>query len=233
MVDLGGHPIIWHIMKHYASFGCKEFVICLGYKGEVIRKYFMDYALQRASLTVQLSDNSWKLHEHDAQEDWTVHLLETGAETMTGGRIGRAARFLGDRPFMATYGDGVSDIDVGALVEFHKASGRTATLTAVRPPARFGGLVIEDGQVSEFMEKPQIGEGWINGGFMVFQPEVARLLTADETILERAPLETLAQDGQLGAFLHDGFWQCMDTVRDLTYLRELWAGGQAPWKSWQ
>lgn len=233
MVELGGHPIIWHIMKHYASFGCKEFVICLGYKGDVIRKYFMDYALQRASITVELANNSWKLHDNVAQEDWTIHLLETGAETMTGGRIGRAARFLGDRPFMATYGDGVSDIDIRALAEFHEASGRTATLTAVRPPARFGGLVIEDGIVNEFMEKPQIGEGWINGGFMVFQPEAANLLLTDETILERAPLETLARNGQLGAFKHDGFWQCMDTVRDLTYLRELWDGGKAPWKSWQ
>lgn len=232
MVDLGGYPMIWHIMKHYTSFGCKEFVICLGYKGEVIRKYFMDYVLQRASLTVQLADNSWELHEHDTQEDWTVHLLETGPDSMTGGRIGRAARFLAGRPFMATYGDGVSNVDIRALAEFHQASGRTATLTAVRPPARFGGLVIEDGVVNEFMEKPQIGEGWINGGFMVFQPEVAELLTTDDTILERAPLETLAENGQLGAFQHDGFWQCMDTVRDLTYLRELWASGQAPWKSW-
>lgn len=232
MVEVGEYPIVWHIMKHYASFGCREFVICLGYKGEVIRKYFMDYALQRASITVDLSSNNWKVHDGGGHEDWTVHLLETGAETMTGGRIGRASRFLGNRPFLATYGDGVSDVNIADLVDFHRASGRTATLTAVRPPARFGGLMIEDGVVCEFMEKPQIGEGWINGGFMVLQPEVAALLTADETILERAPLETLAQNGQLGAYQHDGFWQCMDTVRDLTYLRELWMSGQAPWKSW-
>lgn len=232
MVDVGGHPIIWHIMKHFSTFGCREFVICLGYRGEVIRRYFMEYALQKASMTVDLAENKWTIHGNAVQEDWTVHLLETGAETMTGGRIGRAARFLDGRPFLATYGDGVSDVDVAALVAFHKANGRTATLTAVRPPARFGGLVIEDGQVNEFVEKPQIGEGWINGGFMVLEPEIAELLETDETILEREPLETLAREGRLGAFMHDGFWQCMDTVRDLTYLRELWSGGQAPWKSW-
>ena len=219
-------------MKHYSSFGYKEFVICLGYRGDVIRKYFMDYALQYASLTVDLSSNSWKLHDNVSHEDWVVHLLETGADTMTGGRIGRAARFLGNRPFMATYGDGVSDIDIDALVAFHQASGRTATLTAVRPPARFGGLKIENGNVTEFMEKPQIGEGWINGGFMVFQPEVAELLTTDDTVLERTPLETLSQNGQLAAYMHDGFWQCTDTMRDLTHLRELWDSGKAPWKSW-
>lgn len=233
MVEVGGYPILWHIMKHFASFGHKEFVICLGYKGDTIKEFFKNYHSQQGSLTVDFISGEVTMHDTANRDDWKVHLLETGAATMTGGRIKRAAEFLGDRSFLATYGDGVSDININDLVAFHEAHGRRATLTAVRPPARFGGLDIEDGAVMSFIEKPQIGEGWINGGFMVFEPGIVDLIDDDETILERHPLETLTAEGQLSAFQHDGFWQCMDTVRDLTLLRELWDGQTAPWKSWK
>ena len=172
------------------------------------------------------------MHDTTMAEDWIVHLLDTGYDTMTGGRIRRAAEFLGDRPFFATYGDGVCDIDVTRLLSFHMGQGRKATITAVRPPARFGGLVLEAGRVETFEEKPQVGEGWINGGFMVFEPGIAAYIEGDRTILEREPMEALAAEGQLSAYEHDGFWQCMDTVRDLTTLREIWDAGRAPWKSW-
>ena len=181
---------------------------------------------------MDLASGQYTMHDPTAGENWKVHLLETGLHTMTGGRIRRAAAFLGRRRFMATYGDGVSDIDLSALLRFHESSGREATISAVRPPARFGGLHLDGTSVLSFDEKPQIGEGWINGGFMVFEPQVAERIADDSTVLERAPLEGLATEGQLGAFCHDRFWQCMDTVRDLTLLRELWDGGSAPWKSW-
>ena len=232
MVEIGGHPIIWHIMKSYAAQGFDEFVICLGYKGEVIKDFFLNYRARQGGLSISLGTGKFDMHEPQAGETWTVHLLETGLDTMTGGRIRRAAQFLGSRPFMATYGDGVADIDLQALLAFHRAQGRQATITAVRPPARFGGLTLRDGAVQHFDEKPQVGEGWINGGFMVFQPEIVDLIEDDASILERAPMEKLAAEGQLSAYEHDGFWQCMDTVRDLTLLRELWDRNAAPWRRW-
>jgi len=233
MVEIGGRPIIWHIMKHYSFFGFNEFVVCLGYKGEYIKDFFLNYCVLRGSLTIDL--RTGKRHKHDESdiEPWTVHLLETGADTMTGGRIRRAAQFLGQRRFMATYGDGVSDVDIGKLLSFHVRLERKATITAVRPPARFGGLTIEGTAISEFTEKPQIGEGWINGGFMVIEPDVIDLIDGDSSILERYPLETLARQGQLTAFEHRGFWQCVDTIRDLDLLRELWNSDSAPWKFWK
>lgn len=232
MVEVGGYPILWHIMKNYASFGFNEFVICLGYKGEKIKDFFLNYRARQGSLTVDLESGDVTLHERSGNEAWKIHLLETGADTMTGGRIKQASQFLGERTFMATYGDGVANINLHDLLAHHRSHGRQATLTAVRPP-RFGGLAIEAASVKTFTEKPQIGEGWINGGFMVLEPSIVNLIDSNESVLERTPLETLARDNQLTAFCHDGFWQCMDTVRDLTYLRQLWDEGNAPWKCWQ
>jgi len=232
MVEVGGHPMLWHIMKIYSSHGFNEFVICLGYKGDYIKNFFLNYRAWQGGLSIDLSTGQFEMHDPSASESWKVHLLETGSETMTGGRIGRAAKFLGKRRFLATYGDGVSDVDIGALVAFHEEHRRTATITAVRPPARFGGLALNGPSVRMFEEKPQVGEGWINGGFMVFEPEIADLIEGDATILERAPLEKLAEADQLVAYRHDGFWQCVDTVRDLTYLRELWDNRTPPWKRW-
>ena len=232
MVEVGGHPILWHIMKSYAAHGFDEFVVCLGYKGDSIKDFFLNYRSRQGGVSVDLASGRFDMHDPSAGESWKVHLLETGYDTMTGGRIKRAAQFLGPRRFMATYGDGVADIDLQGLLAFHERAGVRATLTAVRPPARFGGLEFEGDRIAHFNEKPQVGEGWINGGFMVFEPSVADLIEGDATVLEREPLETLAAQGQLHAYKHDGFWQCMDTVRDLTLLRELWDSGRAPWKSW-
>lgn len=232
MVEVGGQPMLWHIMKIYAAYGFDEFVVCLGYKGEVIKSFFLDYHLKKRSLTVDLSTGDVDPHGESPHDAWRVHLLDTGEATLTGGRVKRAAEYLGKRRFMLTYGDGVCDVDIGKLLAFHERSGKLATITAVRPPARFGGLTIEGDLVRSFDEKPQIGEGWINGGFMVFEPEVANYIDDDTTILERAPLERLAADGQLVAYRHSSFWHCMDTVRDLTVLRELWDGREAPWKVW-
>ena len=233
MVEIGSKPILWHIMKIYAAAGFREFVICLGYKGEVIKNFFLDYHLRSGSLSVDTRSGIVDRHDDHQHEDWKVHLLETGSETMTGGRVRRAAQFLGRRRFMLTYGDGVSNIDINALLAFHEKQGKRATISAVRPPARFGGVTIQDGKVARFDEKPQIGEGWINGGFMVMEPEIIDYIAADATILEREPLERLAAEGQLAGFQHQDFWQCMDTVRDLSFLRELWDSKQAPWKTWE
>ncbi len=232
MVEIGGRPILWHIMKSYAAAGFDEFVVCLGYRGDSIKSYFLDYRLKQHSLTVDLGSGEVRSHDGELPEQWKVHLLDTGGETMTGGRVRRAASFLGRRRFMLTYGDGVADVDLLALLAFHEAAGKLATITAVRPPARFGGLTLDGDVVASFDEKPQVGEGWINGGFMVFEPEAAGYIEGDATVLERAPLERLAADGQLSAYRHDAFWQCMDTVRDLTVLRELWDADAAPWKTW-
>lgn len=231
MVEVGGRPILWHIMKLYTAFGFNEFVICLGYKGDLIKEFFLHYREKASGLTINMANGEIKCHDSGSCEEWTVHLLETGHETMTGGRVKRAAEFLGRRRFMLTYGDGVASVDIAKLLAFHEAQGRTATLTAVRPPARFGGLSIEGGMINRFEEKPQIGEGWINGGFMVMEPEIVNYLSADSTILEREPLDTLSKEGKLAAYCHDGFWQCMDTIRDLTYLRDLWEKNP-PWKLW-
>lgn len=232
MVDIGGQPILWHIMKIYANYGFKEFVICLGYKGDVIKEYFLDYRLKSRSLTIDLKTGGIDCHGDDIQDDWRVHLLDTGAETLTGGRVARAAKYIGKRPFMLTYGDGVSNININKLLEFHQQHGKIATLSAVRPPARFGGLTVDGPLISSFEEKPQIGEGWINGGFMVVQPEIVDYIEGDNTVLEKEPLEQLSAKGELTAYLHNDYWQCMDTIRDLNSLRGLWNDNAAPWKLW-
>jgi glucose-1-phosphate cytidylyltransferase len=232
MVEIGGLPILWHIMKGFAAFGFKEFVIALGYKGEFIKDFFRNYHYRANNLTIQLNSDKAIVHESGC-EDWTVHLLDTGSQTQTGGRLKRAARFVGNEPFMLTYGDGVANVDINRLVAFHQSQGRLATVTAVRPPARFGGLRFEGNLVVEFVEKPQIGEGWINGGYFVLEPGVVDYITGDDTFWERDPLERLVQDGQLAAFRHNGFWQCMDTLRDVQLLESLWQTGKAPWKEWK
>ena len=229
MVEIGGRPILWHIMQRYAAFGLKEFVLALGYKGEAIKRYFLDYYRLQSHLTISLGDGVVTAHDGE-RDDWTVHLVDTGVATQTGGRIKRLAPWLGREPFMLTYGDGVSDINLQELWRFHQAQGKLATVTAVRPPARFGGLQFSGALVTEFSEKPQVGEGWINGGFFVLEPEVLSYLEGDETIFERDPLERLASDRQLAAYRHPGFWQCMDTMRDVRRLEQLWASGEAPWQ---
>jgi glucose-1-phosphate cytidylyltransferase len=230
MVEIGGRPILWHIMKHYAHHGMKEFLIALGYKGELIKRWFLDYHALSSNMTLSLKSGEVNLHQERA-EDWTVHLIDTGHDSQTGGRVRRLAPFL-DKTFMLTYGDGVSNVDLGQLLAFHRSHGKLATVTAVRPPARFGGLVFDGDLVSEFTEKPQIGEGWINGGFMVLEPGVLGYLTSDRSILEADALEQLARDRQLAAYRHDRFWQCMDTLRDVRTLEQLWASGRPPWRTW-
>ncbi|MFZ1043706.1 MAG: glucose-1-phosphate cytidylyltransferase [Anaerolineales bacterium] len=231
MVEIGGKPIIWHIMKIYAAYGFKEFVIALGYRGELIKDYFINYHYRSRDLTVKLKDGDISVHEGDS-EDWTVHLLDTGADTNTGGRVKRLGEFIGDEPFMLTYGDGVSNINIPKLIEFHQKQKRLATLTAVRPPARFGQMILSDGKVTEFKEKPQIGEGWINGGFFVLQPEVVNYIEGDHTAWEFESLEKIAADNQLSGYQHEGFWQSMDTLRDVNVLEKFWREGNAPWKVW-
>jgi glucose-1-phosphate cytidylyltransferase len=234
MVEIGGRPILWHIMKHYGHYGYDEFVIALGYKGEVIKRYMLDYASLHSDLTVGLRDGTVIRNGNgygSEPDDWTVQLVDTGQDTATGGRIKRLAPHVGDSTFMLTWGDGVSDVDLDALLHFHRSHGKLATLTAVRPPARFGHLEFEGDAVTEFSEKPQIGEGWINGAFFVLEPGVFDYVEGDATQWEREPLEGLARDGQLMAYRHDSFWQCMDTLRDKKLLEELWQNG-APWKTW-
>jgi len=228
MVEIGGQPIIWHIMNHYAHYGFKEFFIALGYKGEIIKRYFLDYYNLKNSMTIDLSSGKVQVHEREC-DDWIVHLIDTGNETNTGGRLKRLEAWLKDSTFMLTYGDGVSNVDLQDLLRFHRSHRRIATVTAVRPPARFGGLIFEGDLVAEFTEKPQIGEGWINGGFMVFEAGVFRYLEGDQTSLEAHALERLAADSQLAAYRHDGFWQGMDTLREKRLLERLWQEGRAPW----
>jgi glucose-1-phosphate cytidylyltransferase len=232
MVEIGNKPIIWHIMKYYAQFHHNDFVIALGYKGEYVKRWLVDYASLASDLTVSLRDG--RIRQHAAElEDWEISLVDTGQETATGGRIKRLAEWLGAAgTFMLTWGDGVSDVDLAALVEFHRSHGKIATLTAVRPPARFGCLELDEDRIVEFSEKPQAGEGWINGAFFVLEPEIFDYITDDATQFEREPLERLAKDGQLMAYRHTGFWQCMDTVRDRKLLQSLWDTGGAPWKVW-
>jgi glucose-1-phosphate cytidylyltransferase len=231
MVEIGDRPLLWHILKLYAAQGFGEFFIAVGYKGELIKRYFVDYASFEGSMTVDLARDHIERHEREG-DDWIVHLVDTGQETQTGGRIKRLERWLGRETFMATYGDGVADIDLNGLLRFHHEHGRIATVTAVRPPARFGGLVFDGDLVAEFTEKPQIGEGWINGGFLVFEPAIFDYLHGDETVLEADALEQLAEDRQLVAYRHERFWQCMDTIRDKRLLDGLWESGEAPWKRW-
>ena len=229
MVEIGGKPMLWHIMSVYAAYGYKEFVIALGYKGEMIKDYFIHYHNRAKSLTVQLGDGKISTHNGSA-EDWTVHLLDTGVETQTGGRIKQVAEFIGDEPFMLTYGDGVSNVNIGELVKFHQGHGKLATMTAVRPPARFGQMIFDGNRVSQFVEKPQIGEGWINGGFFLLQPEIVDYIESNRTIWELEPMERIAEDRQLMAYRHTDFWHCMDTLRDVKTLNNLWVEGTAPWK---
>jgi glucose-1-phosphate cytidylyltransferase len=231
MVEVGGRPILWHIMKHYAHFGFKEFYIALGYRGEIIKRYFMDYCSLSGSMTIDLQHGSVEMSESEC-EDWIVHLKNTGLETNTGGRIKRLESFLKDETFMVTYGDGVCNVDLRDLLRFHRAHGRIATVTAVRPPSRFGGLVFDGDLVSDFTEKPQIGEGWINGGFLVCEPDIFKYIDDDDSSLETNALETLADERQLAAYRHEDFWQCMDTLRDKRLLETLWHERQAPWKVW-
>lgn len=231
MVEIGGRPIIWHIMKHYSHYGFKEFFLALGYKSNDFKRYFLEQINADGNLTVSMKERKVEPHERHA-EDWLVHLMETGLYTITGGRLKRLASFLQDGTFMMTYGDGVSNVDLTALLKFHRSHGRLATVTAVRPPARFGGLEFEGDRVSRFSEKPQTGEGWINGGFFVLEPAIFDYIDGDETHWEREPLERLAADGQLMAFRHESFWQCMDTVRDKRLLESLWEQGTPPWKVW-
>jgi glucose-1-phosphate cytidylyltransferase len=231
MVEIGGLPILWHILKHYDRHGFNEFFVALGYKGEVIKRYFLDYHTLSGSMTVEVASGKVKPFEKHT-EQWKINLIETGQDTYTGGRLRRLRPFLEDGTFMLTYGDGVSNVDLEELLRFHRKHGRIATLTAVRPPARFGGLVFEGDAVKAFSEKPQAGEGWINGGFAVFEPGIFNYLSGDKSSLEADVLERLAADGQLAAFRHPGFWQCMDTLRDKHLLESLWRQGNAPWKVW-
>lgn len=232
MVEIGGRPMLWHIMKCYAHFGLKEFHVAVGYKGDVVKRYFADYHTMHSDLTVDLGTGNMRA-DHRGSEDWVVHLTDTGLNSMTGGRLGRLRPFIGDETFMLTYGDGLSTVDMNQLMAFHRERGLQATVSAVRPPARYGGLEFDtNGMVTRFTEKSQIGEGWINGGFMVLEPSVLEYVEGDEAILEQHILDRLATEGQLAAYQHEGFWQSMDTLRDVRTLNDLWNSGSAPWKMW-
>ena len=232
MVEIGGRPILWHIMMHYSFFGHKEFTIALGYKGEYIKRYMLDYCSLHSNLTVHVRSGEVRLHG-EPQPDWTVDLVDTGVDTLTGGRIKRLAPYLASGTFMCTWGDGVANLNLNDLLAFHRSHGKLATVTAVRPPARFGHLVFDGDRVAEFSEKPQTQEGWINGAFFVLEPGVFDYVDGDMTQWEKEPMERLAKDGQLMAFRHDGFWQCMDTLRDKRLLQDLWEKGNPPWKIWE
>ncbi len=233
MVEIGGKPILWHIMNIYACQGVDEFVVALGYRGEVIKEYFRNFYALNNDLTVDLATGATTIHGGN-QPRWQVHLVDTGLATQTGGRLKRLERWLGaDETFMMTYGDGVANVDIAGLLRFHQSHGKLATVTTVRPPARFGGIVFEGERVSRFDEKPQTGEGWINGGFFVLNRGVTRYISGDETLWERDPMENLAAAGELMAYRHEGFFQPMDTLRERKLLEDLWAGGTAPWKVWE
>ena len=233
MVEIGGKPILWHILKNYSHYGITDFVICCGYKGYVIKEYFANYFLHMTDVTFHMKLNSMEIHNKKA-EPWQVTVVDTGDASMTGGRLKRVREFIGDETFCFTYGDGVADVNINALIEFHRQQGRQATLTAVQPPGRYGALQLEaGGSVSGFQEKPEGDGGWINGGFFVLEPEVIDRIEGDSTIWEQEPLKGLAKDGQLSAFLHNGFWQPMDTLRERNLLEKLWDSGQAPWKVWR
>jgi glucose-1-phosphate cytidylyltransferase len=232
MVEIGGRPILWHIMMHYYYHGYNQFVVALGYKGDVIKKYMVDYCSLNSNLTVNMANGEVKIHE-GYKEDWKVDLIDTGIDSLTGGRIKRLAPYMGNETFMLTWGDGVSDVNLKKLLEFHRSHGKLATLTAVRPTARFGHLDLDGDKIVEFSEKPQTKEGWINGAFFVLEPEVFDYIDGDQTQWEKEPLERLAKDGQLMAYKHNAFWQCMDTLRDKKLLEMLWQSGNPPWKIWE
>jgi len=231
MIEIGGMPILWHILKMYSAHGVDDFVICCGYKGYMIKEYFANYFLHMSDVTIDMSHNSIEVHQKKA-EPWKITLIDTGENTQTGGRLKRVADYLDD-DFCMTYGDGVGSVDIAASIAFHKQHGKLATMTAVQPPGRFGALEIDGTTVKAFIEKPQGDGGWINGGFFVLNPKVLDLIASDATLWEKEPLESLAQQGQLESFFHSGFWRPMDTLRDKTTLEDLWASGKAPWKSWQ
>ncbi len=232
MVEIGGKPILWHIMKTYASYGVNEFVICCGYKGYVIKEYFANYFLHTSDVTFDMQNNQMEVHMRHA-EPWKVTLVDTGDETLTGGRLKRVQQYVRDEEvFYFTYGDGLSNVNITELLKFHKAHGKLATLTATQPPGRFGALNLDGQVIKNFQEKPQGDGAWINGGFFVLSPKVIDYIQDDTTIFEKQPMEKLAQDGQLNAYLHHGFWQPMDTLRDKIHLEELWQSGHAPWKVW-
>lgn len=234
MIEIGGKPMLWHIMKIYSHYGFNDFIICLGYKGYYIKEYFANYFLHQSDITFDFSNNNQKIiHNHNA-EPWRVTLVNTGIETMTGGRVKRIQKYINNEPFMLTYGDGVADIDIRKLLEYHKSHGKIATVTSTQPSGRFGALNLGDNnEVLGFQEKPKGDGGWINAGFFVMQSEVFRYIKDDSTILEKDPLENLAKDQHFAAYKHDGFWQPMDTLRDKNLLDELWQTGNAPWKIWE
>lgn len=234
MIEVGDAPILWHIMKYYSSYGFNEFIICCGYKGYVIKEYFADYYLHRSDITFDFSDNNKMIVHNNVAEPWKVTVIDTGLNTMTGGRLKRIQKYVGNETCMMTYGDGVSDVDLDALLKFHREHGKAATLTAIQPGGRFGVLDIDDSQtVRQFSEKAKEDGGWINAGFMVLEPEVFSYIEGDQTYFEKEPLENMAQDGNLAAYRHEGFWKCMDTMRDKGMLDELWNKGNAPWKRWE
>lgn len=231
LVEVGGKPILWHIMKHYSQYGLNEFILALGYKGEDIKRYFLDYNSLNQDFTVSLSDGAIRSISKNHRDPWKVHLIDTGQMTLTGGRLKRLESIICRKTFMMTYGDGVSNVNLDALLKFHKSNKSLVTLTAVRPPARFGALEFEGNQIRRFKEKSIIHEGWINGGFFVIDSKALNYIKED-VMWEHAPMERFAQGGQLYAYKHEGFWQCMDTARDLKYLEEVWQTGKAPWKTW-
>jgi glucose-1-phosphate cytidylyltransferase len=231
MIEIGGKPVLWHIMKLYSHHGINEFIICLGYKGYVIKEYFANYFLHMSDVTFDMAANRMEIH-HNTAEPWRVTLVDTGEQTMTGGRLKRVRQYLLDEDFCFTYGDGVADVDLGALVRFHRSHGKAATVTAVQPPGRYGALDLQRDMVKGFVEKPHGDGGWINGGFFVLSPSVIDLIEGDATSWETGPLQSLAADGQLAAFMHRGFWQPMDTLREKNHLEDLWTSGHAPWKVW-
>jgi glucose-1-phosphate cytidylyltransferase len=232
MVEIGGKPILWHIMKLYSKYGIKEFLPALGYKGEVIKDYFYNYSYLSKDFSIELKTHKIE-NMTENTEDWKIHLIDTGKNSMTGGRLFHLKKYLqGEDTFMLTYGDGLCDVNIAKLLEFHKSHKKIATVTAVRPPARFGALEIKDNKVIDFHEKPQVGEGWINGGFFIFNKEIFNYLKDESTVLEKEPLEQLAAEGQLMAYEHEGFWHCMDTIRDRDTLEKMWSSNEAPWKVW-
>lgn len=232
MVEVGGRPIMWHIMRYYAEYGFDEFAVALGYKGDYIKRWFFDQAHLASDLTVRTGSGTVEAHS-PPPEDWTVDLIETGLNTNTGGRIKRLVPHMGNETFMMTWGDGVSTVPLDELLAFHKAHGKLCTLTAVRPPARYGHIEMDGDRIVEFSEKPQASEGWINGAFFVMEPQIADYIEGDDTLFEREPLERLASEGQLMAYKHDDFWMCMDTMRDKVMLEGIWETGKAPWRIWE
>lgn len=232
MIEIGGRPILWHVMKIYSAHGINEFIICLGYKGYVIKEYFANYFLHMSDVTFDMQNNSMAVHQKYA-EPWKVTLVDTGDNTMTGGRLKRVLSYVGDKDFCFTYGDGVGDVDISAVIALHRQEGRLSTVTATQPPGRFGALEFTKNKVTSFIEKPHGENGWINGGFFVVSPKVGKYIENDQSIWERAPMQNLAKDGQMSVYFHQGFWQPMDTLREKNLLEDLWRTGKAPWKMWK